>query len=39
LFGLRSGQRLWCYFDCHSDCSAEGGAYCIKLQKGVLVQA
>jgi hypothetical protein len=30
---------LRCYFDCHSARSAERYGYCIRTQKGVIVQA
>src|SRR5206468_1904335 len=39
LLRFGSGQRLRCYFDCHSGCSAERRGCCIRAQKAVFVQA
>ena len=39
LVRVGSGQRLRCYFDCHSGRAAQRAGCCIRLQKGVLVQA
>ena len=39
LFRGGPGQRLRCYFDRHSARAAERYGYCIRTQKGVIVQA